>query len=106
MGFFDSLVTISIGMLIYAFWLVINRWYTDRQNDKIKIQKLKENARKEILDKWFFEIEGFNKAIEECDSEIFEYHQNKYSRNYKLRYFYLEKELNFLMSGFKGKLIQ
>ena len=51
MGFFDSLVTISIGMLIYAFWLVINRWYTDRQNDKIKIQKLKENARKEILEK-------------------------------------------------------
>ena len=106
MNFFDSLVTLSVGMLIYAFWLVINRWHTDRQNDKIKIQEQKENARKEILETWLHEIEGFNKAIEECDSEIFEYHQNKYSRNYKLRYFYLEKELNFLMSGFKGKLIQ
>lgn len=106
MNFFDSLVTLSIGMLIYAFWIVINRWYTDRQNDKIKIQKLKENARKEILEKWYYEIDGFNKAIAECDSEIFEYRQNKYSRNYKLRYFYLEKELNFLMIGFTGKLIQ
>lgn len=105
MNFFDSLVTLSVGMLIYAFWLVINRWYTDRQNDKIKIQKLKENARKEILEAWLHEIEGFNIAISEVDEEIIELHQNKYSRNYKLRYFYLEKELNFFMTGFKGKLI-